>query len=280
MLRRGSDKFRFIFLKHDHIQDFTSGALWLTVAYPFMRVSEDRSFKTTRWSVVEQAGSAVDSERVEALDALVRQYSPALVEFLRRSRGVSEDVAEEWVQGFMAHRLLGRNLLRQADSERGRFRTFLMKAIQSYVLDGLRAENAQKRRPAKGFRSLTEVPEEMLPVVACQPVELVFDDVFARQVILEAIQQTHEYCLENGLKSAWVIFFSRILGPLLEGTQTAPYAELVRELELESEAEAYNKLATAKEIFRKQFRDLVEDYSIGAQERDEEIEFLKRFLKD
>lgn len=238
-------------------------------------------FRTTRWTEVRRAGSASDPRCLEALDALVRQYRPALVEFVRRSQRIPEEEAEECVQGFLAERVVARELLGKADRERGRFRTFLLHAIQSYLTDRHRAQHALKRRPVNGFRSLEEVAEGQLLSQQTTPpgMESLFDEAFARQVVLEAIRKTHAYCMEQGLRDAWVILFARVLGPLLEDMAPTTYGDLVTQLGLPSEAAAYNKLATAKEIFRRQFHALVEDYAATHREQEEEIRYLKRFLR-
>ena len=256
------------FTNHDHGADFLKN-LPLTAKAPF---------RTTRWALIHQAGSASESERMLALDQLVRQYSPTLIEFVRQAYRTDESQAEEWVQGFMVNRVLARRLIAKAKAERGRFRSFLLQAIKSYVADELRAATAQKRRPPNGFHPIDDVEDSELATPADGGDQNLFDEVFARQIVLDAIQATHEHCLTHDLSDAWSIFFSRIIGPLFEDEQAVTYAELCSELGLESEAVAYNKLATAKSIFRRQFRLLIDEYVVTNREKEEEIDFIKRFL--
>src|SRR5688572_10181335 len=87
-------------------------------------------FATTHWSIVRLAGDAATSESSAALDRLCRQYWQPLYYFVRR-KGYSEADAKDLVQGFFA-RLLEKGLVGAADQERGRFRTFLLTALDNY----------------------------------------------------------------------------------------------------------------------------------------------------
>ena len=116
-----------------------------------------KTFKTTNWVLVSKASSCSELERVDALGHLFQDYSPALTEFLERFYRFTPDQAAEHVQDFISDRLLAGNLLRQAREKKGRFRTFLLTAIRSYLTDRLRSANSQKRRPPNGFVHLGEL---------------------------------------------------------------------------------------------------------------------------
>ena len=257
------------FTNHNPGAEFTRNSDPLTAKAPF---------RTTRWALIRQAGSASDSERLVALDKLVRQYSPTLIEFVHQAYRTNEEQAEEWVQGFIVNRMLARKLIERARADRGKFRTFLLQAIKSYVADEVRAATTKKRRPPKGFQSLDDLEEQPIAPAPDPSDQHLFDEVFARQLVLDAIEATHEHCHNNGLDDAWTILFSRIIAPLFENTKPTPYPKLCRELGLDSEVTAYNKLATAKSIFRRKFRLLVDEYVLTNHEKEEEIAYIKNFL--
>lgn len=237
-----------------------------------------KTFKTTNWVLVSKASSSSEDERLEALGDLFHDYAPALTEFLERFYRLSPDQAENHVQDFISDRLLAGNLLRQAKAKRGRFRTFLLTAIRSYLTDRLRSANSLKRRPPNGFVHLEESETATLKVPDKEQEESVFNEVFARQLIAESIRRTHLYCQQTDQTDAWEILFARILGPLFEDLPKVDYPTLVRELELPSVALAQRKLTTVKRIFRRQFREVVSDYTASDLEAEEEIEYLKEFL--
>ena len=91
-------------------------------------------FITTRWTLV--AAAAADSsapQRDQALGDLCQTYWPPLYAFLRR-RGHSPEDAQDLTQGFFT-RVLERHDFRAADPARGRFRSFLLSALQHYVIN-------------------------------------------------------------------------------------------------------------------------------------------------
>ena len=81
----------------------------------------------------------------EALATLCGAYWYPLYAFLRR-RGYDTDAAQDLTQAFFA-RLLERErrVLRQADPERGRFRSFLLSALRNFAANEHERSAAQKR---------------------------------------------------------------------------------------------------------------------------------------
>src|ERR1700743_3783792 len=85
-----------------------------------------RRFDTTHWSVVSLAGNGEAPERSVALEKLCRVYWPPLYAFIMR-RGYSAADAEDLTQEF-SPRLLERNGFESVSPQKGKFRTFLLKA--------------------------------------------------------------------------------------------------------------------------------------------------------
>lgn len=101
-------------------------------------------FTATHWTQVVQAAGADGSPSAQAaLEALCRRYWPAIYSFLRR-KNFGPDDAADLTQGFFAE-LLERNAIARADKSKGRFRSFLLGALQRFLADELRARDAQKR---------------------------------------------------------------------------------------------------------------------------------------
>ncbi len=238
----------------------------------------EKTFKTTNWALVSQASSQSDQERLDALGELFETYSPSLIEFLERFYRFPPEKAQEAVQDFISDRFLRGNLLQKANHSRGRFRTFLLAAIRSFVTDRLRSENTQKRKPRNGLISLSNLNHELLQVEDSGQEESVFNDVFARQLIAEAIQRTHRYCQKTRQNDAWEVFFARILGPLFEDLPKTDYATLAENLNLPTARTAQLKLTTVKRIFSRHFRAALADYTANDHEADEELALLKDFL--
>lgn len=102
-------------------------------------------FRTTRWSVVLRAGAEQLSSTLErqALEELCRTYWYPLYSFIRR-KGHAPEVAEDLTQGFFLQ-LFARNSFVLASQERGRFRTFLLCALNHYLTNQWQMTQRQKR---------------------------------------------------------------------------------------------------------------------------------------
>src|SRR5678815_584864 len=103
--------------------------------------SSGQEFPTTRWSLIERTqcadGAPVAAGRT-AMGMVLTRYLPPLRAHLLR-RGIAADRVDDLLQGFIADKVLERDLLATADRERGRFRSFLITALNNYAANQLRA---------------------------------------------------------------------------------------------------------------------------------------------
>jgi RNA polymerase sigma factor (sigma-70 family) len=106
-------------------------------------VSRQPAFVTTHWSVVLAAGRNDTTRARVALEKLCQTYWYPLYAYVRR-RGYSPEDAQDLTQEFFA-RLLGHNWLGRADQQRGRFRSFLLSAVNHFLADEWDKARAQKR---------------------------------------------------------------------------------------------------------------------------------------
>lgn len=116
-----------------------------------------RMFATTHWSLVLNAtgqGPASD----QALESLCRSYWPAIHCYVRR-RVHDPEQARDLTQEFFA-RLLQRGAIAAADPGKGRFRTFLLTALQRFLSDELARAVALKRGGGDRLLSLEELASE------------------------------------------------------------------------------------------------------------------------
>ncbi|MBV8881819.1 MAG: sigma-70 family RNA polymerase sigma factor [Planctomycetaceae bacterium] len=96
-----------------------------------------KHFVKTSWFLVRSAGKGGD------WDPLVRLYWKPLYFYLRR-KGLDNETAKDVVQDFIAS-LIERRAIEKADPARGRFRTFLLAALDHFLTDRKRRESRQKR---------------------------------------------------------------------------------------------------------------------------------------
>jgi RNA polymerase sigma-70 factor (ECF subfamily) len=100
-------------------------------------------FAVTRWSVVLAAGRSDTTQARGALEQLCVAYWYPLYAYVRR-RGHSPEDAEDLTQEFFA-RLLQNKWVGRADREKGRFRSFLLSAMNHFLSDEWDKARAQKR---------------------------------------------------------------------------------------------------------------------------------------
>src|SRR2546427_5730017 len=104
-------------------------------------------FATTHWSVVLAAGQTTSPQAEEALEKLCRAYWYPLYAYVRR-QGHSPHDAQDLTQGFFA-RLLEKNWVGAADRQKGKFRSFLLSALNHFLGDQRDRANAVKRGGGK-----------------------------------------------------------------------------------------------------------------------------------
>lgn len=103
------------------------------------------TFKTTHWSNIRsaRAGESGGASTAEALAGLCRDYWYPLYAYVRGCRFSPED-AQDITQAFF-ERLIEKDLLAAADPARGRFRWFLLTALQNFLRNEIERAKAQKR---------------------------------------------------------------------------------------------------------------------------------------
>jgi RNA polymerase sigma-70 factor (ECF subfamily) len=233
-------------------------------------------FPNTSWSMVARAGHVRSSVRRRTLGALVSQYQPALRSYLMARRRIGPHDADDLLQGFLASKVLERQILRQADRTRGKFRTFLMTALERYAVSEYRKASAAGRSPADGVGSLDAVEDVEHPV-APEAADL-FDVEWAKQAVEVAVVRMRRECEAGGRADVWGVFKARVLDPALHDAEPVPYEQLVPQLNLASPERASNLLATAKRMFTRNLREVAAEYADDDADAEEEVARLKRIL--
>src|SRR5688500_8327440 len=100
-------------------------------------------FVTTQWSMVLTAGRSDTPRARAALESLCQTYWYPLYVYVRR-RGYSPEDAQDLTQGFFA-RLLERQSLANAHPDRGKFRSYILSAMNHFLADDRAKLQTQKR---------------------------------------------------------------------------------------------------------------------------------------
>jgi DNA-directed RNA polymerase specialized sigma24 family protein len=148
-----------------------------------------QAFATTRWSVVLLAGGSASADSSAALDKLCGAYWYPLYFFVRR-QGLGAHDAEDLIQAFFAF-LLEKDVIARADRERGRFRTFLLSALQNFRSNERVRASSQKRGGGYTIVSFDELEAESRyqnePATNLSP-ERLFDQKWAASLLEQVLQ--------------------------------------------------------------------------------------------
>jgi DNA-directed RNA polymerase specialized sigma24 family protein len=111
-------------------------------------------FATTHWSVVLAAGQSESPLAADALERLCRNYWYPLYAYVRR-RGHSPEEAQDLTQEFF-WRLLHGKWLSRVDRQKGRFRAFLLMAMNHFLANEWDRAHRIKRGGRLRFESLED----------------------------------------------------------------------------------------------------------------------------
>lgn len=216
-----------------------------------MPVPENPSpvFATTRWTLVLAAGDDVSPQGREALEQLCRGYWFPLYAYVRR-RGHDADAAQDLVQGFFA-RLLERNDLAGLTREGGKFRSFLLTALNHFLANEHERAQAQKRGGGRELISLDDDSAEdryqREPAHAESP-----DRLFERQWALALMEDALRRLTEEQAANNRADFFAALRPFLSREPEPGEYATLSDRLGL-----APGTLAVQVHRLRERYRQLV-----------------------
>src|ERR1700748_3575932 len=113
-------------------------------------VTGPSQFPTTSWTLVVAASDPRGKDAHAALVSLCESYWYPLYTYLRR-RGYAADQAQDLTQAFFVRILEGKYLDR-ADSQKGRFRSFLLTSLKFFVADEGDRRRGRKRGGDATFR--------------------------------------------------------------------------------------------------------------------------------
>ena len=185
-----------------------------------------RRLATTRWSVV--LGAATETEEANvALEELCRLYWFPVYAYIRRRGHPAEDSAD-LTQGFF-HRLVDRRSLAGIRREGGRFRSFLLAAVENFLANDYHRRHAQKRGGGQELLSLDSCDPEgryALDTPDSDTPETLFQKRWALALLQEATDRLSRECARAGKGD----LFEALHGHLLEHGASEPYAILAGRL--------------------------------------------------
>jgi RNA polymerase sigma-70 factor (ECF subfamily) len=233
-----------------------------------------RLLPTTHWTQVLAARDASETKAREAFAWLCEAYWRPLYVYLRR-KGNDVERTEDLVQGFFAH-LLSRSehWFSHVDRTQGRFRSYLLGAVDFYVRDQWQRETAAKRGGGKRFlyidaqdeESHWDLPRHLTPVEA-------YEKRWALALLDRVMRLLEQEYRDRG-KSAC---FEMLCPHLLKEAGAGTYSEVGRKLGM-SEGAVAQEIRRMKERYGGLVRSEIQETVGSPAEVEDELRHLMGIL--
>jgi RNA polymerase sigma factor (sigma-70 family) len=234
-----------------------------------------KHFSTTHWSLVLKAGDKERPSAQAALEALCRRYWFPLYAFVRRE-GYQDHDALDLTQAFFT-RFLVKDYLRDVDSSRGKFRSFLLASLRHFLANTRDHAKAAKRGAGRTALSLdfSNAEDRYLN----EPVgHWTAEKLFHRRWALELLQTVLDRLQAEWATPQKQAFFLAVQDFVSGGPATRTYSEIAQEFAMTEGA-----VKTAVHRLRRRYRELLREEIAQTvsepAEVDEEIQQLFAALR-
>ncbi len=191
------------------------------------RIAPAGQFATTHWSMVLAAGRRGSTGSRRALAALCETYWYPLYAYVRR-KGHSADEAADLAQEFFVH-LLEKETLKVADQRRGRFRSFLLTAMNNFLAKQWRRATAQKRGGGRRLISLDFRDGESR--YGMEPShDLTAEKIYQRRWALTLLEAALDRLREEFERRGKIELFEQLRDFLVIDRSTVPYRQIAERL--------------------------------------------------
>jgi len=239
---------------------------------------ERDAFLTTHWSLIEDVKAQQDQDRA-LIGLLIKRYWKPVYCYVRR-KGYDNEQAKDLTQGFLHEVVLNRHLVERAESSKGRFRSFLLHALNQYLLDERRKETALKHIPREKLVPLDIAEPATLPQrISKLNAEQSFNYVWKADLLEGALTEVKDRYTKRGMETHWCVFQDRLLNPTLEGKAPPSLREICRQYDIESEAIVSNMLNTVKKLLRSVLKNHVRQTVISGVAAEEELKEVFKFFE-
>ena len=228
-------------------------------------------FVATSWTNVMAAQQSGSPEAAAALEKLCRAYWYPLYAYLRR-KGNDPHRAQDLTQEFL-YRLIKENYLGAADRRRGKFRSFLLAALNHFVSNQRDYERAIKRGGRMTFVSLDDTESEtrfLREPASEQSPEKIFERNWFLALFAEALARLREEQVAAGRRD----LFDQLKQFVLEDAEAGEYSAAARQVNMTP-----NAVAVTVHRLRERYKKLVHEEIVRTVADPSEIEEeLHRFF--
>ncbi len=238
-------------------------------------------FASTQWgwliaAAAVDAGEDGEAAAQAAWRDLYRTYCYPVYAFIRR-RGQPRAAAQDLTQDFFVH-LIEKGTLGRVDPAKGRFRTFLLGALEDFLIDAARRESARKRgggsRPV--FLDDTESAESEYQLAApvWETPERLFDARWAAALLTSVFARLREEMVWAGKDALFLALKDYVVG-----AEDASYQETADRLGLSLSA-LKSSIHRLRLRYATLLREEVARTVANPGDVDEEIHHLRAALRE
>ena len=232
-------------------------------------------FRTTHWSNILAAGGEGTAGATTALEELCAVYWYPLYAHVRR-RGYSPEDAQDLTQGFFAS-LLTTDFLDGIHPENGKFRSFLLAALNHFLAKDWRKLQAIKRGGGCAHFSLdageAEERYRLEPIDGASP-----EKIYERQWALTLLERSLLRLDREYSQADRADLFEALKGMLSGAPDQERYMEIARRLEM-SEAAVKKAAQRLRDRYRELLREVVGETVSDSSQVDEELRHLVQALQ-
>jgi len=234
-------------------------------------------FPTTSWMLIDRI-TRHEADYQVLIGLLLQCYWKPVYYYLRR-RGRSNEEAQDLTQGFLCEVVLNHHLVERADPAKGRFRSFLLHALNQYLINEKAKQSARMRIPRSRLVRLEAVDPNALPasILASHP-DGFYHYAWVSALLDEVLAEVKQACCAKGLKTHWDIFNARVVQPIWNNRIPPTLDAICKKYGIADPGKASNMTITVKRRFRAVLREHI-CRTVGSDEYvDTEIDDLIRFL--
>ena len=235
------------------------------------------AFLTTHWSLIENIQTQQDKDRT-LIGMLMERYWKPVYCYLHR-KGYDNEQAKDLTQGFFHEVVLNRNLVQRADQCKGRFRSFLLHALNQYIIDQERKRSSDKHIPKEKLVSLDIFDLQSVPHTAINlSPEDCFNYTWKSALLDRTLSEVENRCVKEGMEVHWFAFRDRIVEPILKGLEPSSLKEICSNYGIKDERTASNMVITVKRRFKAILKKNLRSTVISENQINEELqEILELF---
>ena len=232
---------------------------------------ENRAFPVTRWTDIVNLGISDQARKALIIDKLLGRYWKPIYFYLRR-KGYDNETAKDITQGFFHEVVLGRELIQKADQAKGLFRTFLLTAIDRYVIDLHRYQTRGKRKPDGRVYQLSDVDITNVPTTApgATP-EQSFNYAWVSDLLDKVLSDVKDELVHTNMEKHWQVFDQRILQPLIASSSPPALKDICEKYGIRDEKRASNMIITVKRRLKRSLKRCLREYAHSDSQVEQEI---------